>query len=423
VLSELRREVERLAMQRRALGIMGKVPTAGQVKTRLSPPLTLEHTALLYSAFLRDVMLLGLNVPRCDVSVVLPEGSDERQLHDLAPAGVSFVQQPGNGLGAGLRGAIQLLLAGGARSVALIGSDSPTLPSSHIERAFELLERDCADIVLGPAGDGGYYLIAVRQDHPRLFEDITWSSNLVMDQTLERAREANLRVELVPEWYDIDDGESLDRLVTDLGADGHLAAPATRVAIRTLRRMGADLPRSPIPWTVLSTEIPYRDPRRSLVQETLLTHRGEDAAYSYLDAADAVWIVPVTKQGEIVLIRQYRHPVRDWVLEVPAGGLDGDSMHAAAVKELREEVGGTGGDVSYVGAFYSSSGQMTLRALVFVALGVELGETELESTELLEPVIVPAELAFDMARRGEINDGQSALAVLFCESAIRAWLR
>lgn len=410
-------------MQPRALGIMGKVPTVGQVKTRLSPPLMPEHAALLYTAFLRDAMVLGLNVPQCHVSVVLPGGNDERQLQDLAPAGVSFVQQPGNGLGDGLRGAIQLLLGQGAESVALIGSDSPTLPAEYIERAFDLLERDCADVVLGPADDGGYYLIAVRKDHPRLFEEITWSSHLVMDQTLERAREADLRVELVPEWYDVDDGESLNQLVTDLGNDGHLAASATRVALPTLRRLGAELPTSPIPWTVLSTETPYRDRRRSLVQERLLTHRGDEAAYSYLDAPDAVWIVPVTKQGEIVLIRQYRHPVRDWVLEVPAGGLDGDSMHVAAVKELREEVGGTGGDVSYVGAFYSSSGQMTLRALVFVALGIELGESELESTELLEPVIVPAELAFDMARRGEINDGQSALAVLFCESQIREWLR
>jgi rSAM/selenodomain-associated transferase 1 len=409
-------------MERRSLGIMGKVPTAGQVKTRLSPPLTPEHAALLYTAFLRDAMLLGLNVPGCDVSVVLPEYSDERQLRDLAPAGISFVQQPGNGLGQGMRGAIQILLADGAESVALIGSDAPTLPPAHIERAFDLLERDCADVVLGPAGDGGYYLIAVRRDHPRLFEDIIWSSGLVTDQTLERAREANLRVELVPEWYDIDDAESLGRLIADLGSEGHLAAPATRVTVQTLRRMGAELPESPVPWTVLSTGMPYRDHRRRLVQEMLLTHRGEETAYSYLDVPAAVWIVPVTAAGEIVLVRQYRHPVRDWVLEVPAGGLDGDSMHAAAVKELREEVGGTGGDVSYVGAFYSSSGQMTLRALVFVALGIELGDSELGSTELLEPAIVPAELAFDMARRGEINDGQSALALLFCEPAIRDWL-
>lgn len=401
---------------------MAKVPAAGQVKTRLSPPLTPEQAALLYTAFLRDAMLLGLNVPKCAVSVVLPEGSDDRRLRELAPAGVSFVQQPGNGLGEGLRGAIQMLLDCGAQSVALIGSDSPTLPVEYIEQAFDLLERDRADVVLGPAGDGGYYLIAVRQDYPRLFEEITWSSELVMEQTLERACQVNLRVELIPEWYDIDDGASLSQLVTDLGNDGHLAAPATRVAIRTLRRLGAQLPESPVPWTVVSSERLYSNPWRSFIHESLLTHEGKPTEYSYLDAADAVWIVPVTKQGEIVLIRQYRHPVRDWVLEVPAGGLDGDSMHAAAVKELREEVGGAGGEVSYVGAFYSSSGQMTLRALVFVALGVELGESELESTELLEPVIVPAELAFDMARRGEINDGQSALAVLFCEPAIRSWL-
>lgn len=417
MLPQLRREVERL-VTRRAIGIMGKVPSPGAVKTRLCPPLRPDEAAVLYRAFLRDSILLALDVPDANVVVICPPGDIPAELRELAPAGVEFVVQTGAGLGAGLRESAVALLNGSAEFVLLVSSDTPTLPSNYLTRAFELLESGAAEVVLGPCDDGGYYLIGVRADHPRLYEDIDWSTVRVTAQTLERAHELGLCVELLPGWYDIDDGASLERLVDDLGRDGMLGAPATRVALQSLRRWGARLPSPSIPWRIRDRRVEFESPWRTFNTDLVTTHTGAQIEYRYLTMPDAVWVVPVTTAGEMVLIRQYRHPIKDWALEVPAGSLDERPMAEVAASELREEVGGIAGELRYIGAFYSVSAHASLRGHVFLALDVELGDAELEPTELLVPQRVPAELAFDMARRGEINDGESALAVLYCERAV-----
>lgn len=409
-------------MQSRALGIMGKAPVAGTVKTRLTPPLDGQQAALLYQAFMRDALLVGLSVPECCVSLVYPPTTDEAGLRSLLPPGVSLVPQHGTGLGAGLHGAFHQLWSSGADVVVLIGSDSPTLPVSLIVDAFTALERGECDVVLGPADDGGYYLIGLRDDQPGLFDDIAWSTDAVMRQTLERAKSLGLRVRQLDAWYDVDESASLVRLIEALGSDPRQHAPATRAALQTLRRFGAQLPESPTPWNVESTERRFASPWRNFDVDRLTTHTGARIDYTYLTTPDAVWIVPVTPNGDIIFVQQYRAPVRDWCLEVPAGSVGEESLEATARRELREEVGATANDLQLMGAFYSASAHLTLRGHVFLALDVEPGDARLEETELLVPVQVPAGIAFDMARRGEINEGESALAVLFCEQAIRAHL-
>jgi 8-oxo-dGTP pyrophosphatase MutT (NUDIX family) len=310
----------------------------------------------------------------------------------------------------------------GGRDVVLIGSDAPSLPVEHIYAAFVALERETCDVVLGPADDGGYYLIGLREDHPELFDGIHWSSSHVMSQTLERAAQQRLDVRLLPGWYDVDDCAGLRRLVDDLGRDGSLNASATRSALQTLRRAGADLPAAPLPWPVGHSERRFASPWRCFDVDAVTTHSGAPISYGYFTVPDAVWIVPVTRAGEVVLVRQYRHPVRDWCLETPAGTLGDEPMEEAVRRELREEIGGTSANLRALGAFYSSSAHLTLRGHVFLALDVELDAPSYEDTELMSTLRVPAEVAFDMARRGEINEGQSALAVLFCEQAIRTHL-
>jgi rSAM/selenodomain-associated transferase 1 len=403
----------------RALGIMGKVPVPGAVKTRLTPPLTASQAALLYRAFLRDSILIGLALRSCSVDVVYPPDIDARLLAELCPRGVGLLTQVGRGLGQALRGAFHHQWSLGRREVVLICSDAPTLPADYVEAAFQALERDACDVVLGPADDGGYYLIGLRDDHPELFEDVSWSSSQVMRQTLQRATEANLRVTHLPAWYDVDDEAGLARLIDDLGHDGRLTASATRAALQTLRRAGAALPLSPLPWPVQRSQRHFATRWRNLDIDTVMIHTGTTIDYGYFSVPDAVWIVPVTRDGDIVLVRQYRHPVRDWCLEIPAGTLGDEAMETAVERELREEVGGHAASMRFMGAFYSSSAHLTLRGNVFLALDVELADPDYEDTELMSPLRVPAELAFDMARRGEINEGQSALAVLFCEQAIR----
>jgi ADP-ribose pyrophosphatase len=145
-------------------------------------------------------------------------------------------------------------------------------------------------------------------------------------------------------------------------------------------------------------------------------HTGDEITYTFQEHPGAVFIVPVTADGEIVLMRQYRYPVGDWLCEVPAGAVGGDEgLEAAARRELAEEIGGTAEELRYAGYFFSASSISNLRVNVFLATGVRLGHSVPEVTELIEINVVSVTEALAMARRGEIKDGQSALALLLCE--------
>src|SRR5204862_4922822 len=95
------------------------------------------------------------------------------------------------------------------------------------------------------------------------------------------------------------------------------------------------------PWPILARDYLYRSPWRRFVVERLRTQTGLEFEYAYMEAHDAVFVVPLTTDGQIVLIRQYRVPVRDWVWEVPAGAIDDEAPEVAARRALAEEVGGT----------------------------------------------------------------------------------
>jgi glycosyltransferase A (GT-A) superfamily protein (DUF2064 family) len=98
----------------------------------------------------------------------------------------------------------------------LINSDSPTLPPELLTDAVAALSRPGDRVVLGEAQDGGYYLIGLKQAHRRLFEQIEWSTAIVLSQTLQRATEINLEIELLPSWFDVDDAQSLWRLCEEM---------------------------------------------------------------------------------------------------------------------------------------------------------------------------------------------------------------
>jgi ADP-ribose pyrophosphatase len=173
----------------------------------------------------------------------------------------------------------------------------------------------------------------------------------------------------------------------------------------------------------------------SLRQDRLLAPDGHEFTYTIVDHPGAVWVVPVTTDGQVVLIYQYRYPVDDWCWEVPAGGMPprldlvlDQSQRAsgsrlvqsekAARRELLEEVGGEAAELRYVGQFYTSNGISNEVAYVYLATGVELGKAQREPTELMEVRQVPVEEALRMAREGEITDGPSALALLSCEQLL-----
>ncbi len=174
------------------------------------------------------------------------------------------------------------------------------------------------------------------------------------------------------------------------------------------------------PYRTLETRYLFKSPWRSFREDRVDIGQGREVTYSYAEVPRAAFVVPLTDDGQIVLIRQYRYPVRDWVLEVPAGSLETPEEDPAirARHELKEEVGGVCQELIYLARFYSSSAHITLSCEGFLATGVVLGEMQLEETELLQRVILPVHTVLSMARRGEISEGQSAYAILLAEPYI-----
>ena len=219
-----------------ALAVMTKAPRAGRVKTRLTPPLTPEEAAALNSCFLRDTASsIAATSDKDDaqgVGVYTPAG-EESAFSGLLPEDFVLVLQRGEKFGERLVAASEDLLRVGFDSFCLINSDSPTVPQSAFARAVEALAEANDKVILGPSDDGGYYLIGMKKLHRRLFEEIDWSTERVFEQTLARAAEIGVAVELLPTWYDVDDRATLRRLCEDFFGDvkkeaSGFSAPATR---------------------------------------------------------------------------------------------------------------------------------------------------------------------------------------------------
>ncbi|MFC2037403.1 NUDIX domain-containing protein [Chloroflexota bacterium] len=169
-------------------------------------------------------------------------------------------------------------------------------------------------------------------------------------------------------------------------------------------------------WKTLSSRVLWQSRWYSLRQDRVRTQSGHEFTYTIVEHPGAVWVVPLTTTGQVVLTWQYRYAVDTFCMEVPAGGLSPDlTPEKVARRELLEEVGGTAAELHYIGQFYTSNGISSEVAYVFLATGVELGEAHREPTELMEMRLVPVEEALRMARSGEIADGPSALALLRCE--------
>src|SRR6267378_3281996 len=209
-----------------ALALMAKVPFAGPVKTRLTPPLSPEEAATLSTCFLRDMTtnVLHMNGDGTEGVVLYTPADAEAFLHGFLPDGCKLVAQRGETLGERLINATAELLSNGFESVCLINSDSPTLPSEILKTAASLLAQDGDRVVLGPSEDGGYYLIGLKHPHHELFERIAWSTADVLAHTIERAAHINLPVEFLPTWYDVDDLATLRLLCDELSllTDGHI---------------------------------------------------------------------------------------------------------------------------------------------------------------------------------------------------------
>jgi hypothetical protein len=229
---------------------MTKAPYAGRVKTRLIPPLTPEEAAELNRCFLRDTVAAISNACRMcaagspvsrlqakGVAVYTPLGAELAYV-DILSADFSLLPQRGDEFGERLYFAVEDLFKCGFDSVCLIDSDSPTVSADNFAKAVELLSVRDDRVVLGPSEDGGYFLIGLKKPNRRLFEQIDWSTERVIEQTMQRANEMELEVKFLPTGYDVDDAIGLSRLHDELlsnsSGSSSDAAPNTRRFLASL---------------------------------------------------------------------------------------------------------------------------------------------------------------------------------------------
>jgi rSAM/selenodomain-associated transferase 1 len=210
-------------MSARVLGVFAKWPRPGAVKTRLGGPP--GWGAAVARAFLLDALDRLAAVPARRVLAFAPPEA-EADFHELVKGRFGLAPQSGGDLGQRLHAFFARQFEAGAGPVVVVGTDSPTLPLEHVEQAFRELEGPGkADVVLGPAQDGGYYLIGCGPRLPPVFDGIAWGSATVLADTVARLSDPSWRLALLPPWYDVDTPEDWMMLC------GHLAA---------LRRCGAD---------------------------------------------------------------------------------------------------------------------------------------------------------------------------------------
>jgi len=191
-----------------ALAVFAKRPIPGQVKTRLTPALSPEVAAALYWAMVEDTWASASELPDVDLHLFV----DQPWEGFNTLAGGRLVQlQIGIDLGSRMLKCLQSLTSDIFNSSVIIGTDSPTLPAGHIQAAFALLQND-DDAVLGPAEDGGYYLVGCRRPHPEMFRGVAWSSDETLAQTRSAFDAQGFQTHLTPLWHDVDVIEDVQRL-------------------------------------------------------------------------------------------------------------------------------------------------------------------------------------------------------------------
>ena len=234
-----------------AIAVMAKAPRPGQVKTRLQTVLDPAESAAISAAFLRDVtaniQAAAAQAPIHGFVAYAPLGAEARFADLLAP-GTELVLADGaegdaegvEGFGRSLLHATRSLLARGYGAACVLNADTPTLPTALLVQAARHLLAPGRRAVLGPADDGGYWLLGMQSASSALFARIAWSTSTVAAETARRAKEIGLPLCTLASWFDVDDRASLERLVHEFseptgGPNQPFAAPATFACITTLQ--------------------------------------------------------------------------------------------------------------------------------------------------------------------------------------------
>lgn len=184
--------------------VMAKAPVPGQVKTRLSPPLSSVQAAAVYDCFLKDRLREMGDLVGCEKAIAYMPEAATRRFKVYGFGSFDIFPQRGRDLGDRMHNIFIDKLREGYGAVVVIGSDSPDLPKSIITQSFERLSSELTDVVIGPATDGGYYLLGMKRPYPELFADVPWSTGGVLSTTLAITRSLGIRTALLPAWSDID---------------------------------------------------------------------------------------------------------------------------------------------------------------------------------------------------------------------------
>jgi uncharacterized protein len=222
-----------------AVLVFARVPEPGRVKTRLSPPLTASEATRLYAAFVSDTAAKLKAVDSVVRWYVTPNVNAFKNMRLVEQeGGVSFHIQVGENLGVRLRNAVQTTMDQGFDAIVVIGTDSPTLPTRLLEEALRHIISPGSSVI-GPASDGGYYLLGMNGVNPAFLEDVTYSTRDVFARTRDLLlAETGTPPVVLGEWYDVDVPADLEKLTADLESDV-ACAPETRSALRSLGLVSA----------------------------------------------------------------------------------------------------------------------------------------------------------------------------------------
>ncbi|PZV80270.1 hypothetical protein CLV31_11235 [Algoriphagus aquaeductus] len=194
-------------MNTKGLIIFQKNPVLGKVKTRLAKTIGDEAALSVYQALV-DLTKANAKTFNAQILVYYSDFIPDLEAEDY------WVQriQKGKDLGERMRGAFQDTFGSGMEKVLIIGTDCPEVTVEVLDLASRKL--DSSDVVIGPAIDGGYYLLGMRKFCPELFDQIAWSTDQVLAQTIEVAQKHQLSVSFLPEFYDIDTIDELNKFVS-----------------------------------------------------------------------------------------------------------------------------------------------------------------------------------------------------------------
>lgn len=193
-----------------ALAVFAKRPNPGQVKTRLTPALSAEQAADLYWAMVQDTWALVSKLSGVEPYLFVDQPWEG---FEILTAGQPVRIQHGADLGIKMYSCLLRLNECNFKRSIIIGTDSPTLPKAYIQTALELLV-DERDAVLGPAEDGGYYLVGCRRPHVEMFAGVSWSSPHTLAETKSAFDAVGYRTHLTPVWRDVDSIDDVRRLAT-----------------------------------------------------------------------------------------------------------------------------------------------------------------------------------------------------------------